>query len=110
MSNTTINQPVWARWLTTTIALFVGIVETLLFIRLVARLLAARHSHPVIHLLYRITEPLTSVLSILDEGQPHFGAVLELSTLAFLVLIPVAGYVVWNIFLQLSVTVEEEGC
>ncbi len=56
----------------------------LLAARLLLRLLAARPSNPAVELLYGITGPLVAPLAALDARQPHFGAVLELSTLALL--------------------------
>lgn len=79
------------------IALLVGMGESLLALRLVARLLAARPDNPMIERLYAITEPLVMPFKLLglDAGQPRFGAVLELSTLAMLVAVLLAGFALW---------------
>jgi uncharacterized protein YggT (Ycf19 family) len=74
-----------------------GALEALLLARLLARLLAARPDNPAIQLLYALTDPLVMPLRALDAQQPQFGAVLELSTLALLVVVPVVGYVLWYV-------------
>jgi uncharacterized protein YggT (Ycf19 family) len=74
-----------------------GAIEALLLARLLARLLAARPDNPAIQLLYALTDPLVMPLRALDAQQPQFGAVLELSTLALLVVVPVVGYVLWYV-------------
>ncbi|WP_129632411.1 YggT family protein [Candidatus Oscillochloris fontis] len=58
-----------------------GAIEGLLLARLVARLLAARPDSPAFNLLFNLTTPLVAPLELLDQYQPRFGAVLELSTL-----------------------------
>lgn len=85
------------RLLTRLIAWVVGTVGALLLARLLARLLAGRAENPVLHLLYNITDPLVAPLARLNAGQPHFGAVLELSTLVALVLLLTVGYGVWRL-------------
>jgi YggT family protein len=72
-----------------------GLVEGLLLGRLLARLFLAREDNPLINVLYQVTEPLSGVLRWLDEGQPLFGASLELSTLAMAICVPVVTYGVW---------------
>ena len=72
-----------------------GVLEGLLLARLVARLFAARAENAVVQGLYALTEPLRGLLLRLDANQPQFGAVLELSTLTLLVVIPLLGYGVW---------------
>lgn len=64
-----------------------AIAETLLLARLVARILAARPDNPFIVALYLLSEPLRLPLVALDAGQPLYGAVLELSTLAMAALV-----------------------
>src|SRR5689334_15038028 len=80
-------------------ALLVGAVEGLLILRLVALVLAARPSNPVVQAILLATSPLTFPLAWLDRwaGQPRFGARLELATLAALVLVAlVALAVCWQ--------------
>lgn len=59
-----------------------GAVLALLVARLMLRLLAARPDNAVFGALYAATWPLVALFAPLDAGQPRFGAVLELSTLA----------------------------
>jgi hypothetical protein len=68
------------------IAYILGGVEALLLARLVLRLLAARPDNPVIATLFALTPP-PRALAWLDAGQPRFGATLEFSTLALIVLL-----------------------
>jgi uncharacterized protein YggT (Ycf19 family) len=75
----------------------IGLIEALLLARLVSRLLAARPDNLAFVLLYRITDPLVAPFAALDAGQPRFGAVLELSTLALIVLLAGVGYLVWRL-------------
>ncbi len=77
------------------IAWVFGGISGLLLARLVARLLAGRPDNPALLLLYRLSDPLVGPLRRLDAGQPRFGAVLELSTLALLVLLVLVGYAMW---------------
>jgi uncharacterized protein YggT (Ycf19 family) len=74
-----------------------GALEALLVARLLARLLAARPDNPAIQILYALTDPLVMPLQALDAQQPQFGAVLELSTLMLLVVVPVVGYILWYV-------------
>ena len=62
---------------------------SLLVVRLLLKLLAARPSNPVFGLVDGLTAPLVAPLALLDARQPRFGAVLELSTLALLALLGV---------------------
>jgi uncharacterized protein YggT (Ycf19 family) len=78
----------------------VGALEALLLARLVARLLAARPDNPFMQVLYALTGPLVAPLRLLDAQQPRFGSVLELSTLALMVLLPLAGYLLWRLLLR----------
>jgi hypothetical protein len=66
-----------------------GGLVALLLARLVLKLVAARPDNPVFAALFAITTP--RLLSALDAGQPRFGAVLEFSTLALIVLLLAAG-------------------
>ena len=72
------------------IAYILGGLTALLLARLVLKLFAARPDNPIFADLFAITTPL-SALAALDAGQPRFGAVLEFSTLALIVLLLVAG-------------------
>ena len=72
------------------IAAAIGGVEALLLARLVLRLLAARPDNPVVGTLFAMTA-LPEMLMFLDRGQPRFGATLEFSTLALILLIAVLG-------------------
>jgi hypothetical protein len=74
------------------IAYIIGGVEALLLARLVLRLLAARPDNPVIAALFAMTPP-PRALVWLDAGQPRFGATLEFSTLALIVLLLIAGLI-----------------
>jgi YggT family protein len=66
----------------------IGALQGLLLARLVLRLFAARPDNPVVALLFSTTEVLRAPLAFLDAGQPQFGAVLELSTLVLLLVLP----------------------
>jgi hypothetical protein len=68
------------------VASLLGASEALLLARLVLRLLAARPDNPIFANLFAITGPLPA-LAFLDAGQPRFGATLEVSTLALLLLL-----------------------
>jgi hypothetical protein len=63
-----------------------GGLAALLLVRLVVQLFAARPDNAVFAAARMITAPLVAPLAPLDAGQPHFGAVLEWSTLALLLL------------------------
>lgn len=65
----------------------IGAVEALLLARLVLRLFAARPDNPAFSTLFALTWPLVAPFAALDAGQPKFGAVLELSTLALCAII-----------------------
>jgi hypothetical protein len=73
-----------------------GAAEGLLIARLVLRLFAARPDNPVVAALIAVTEPLRWPLAALDVAQPQFGAVLEISTLSLVVLLPALAAVVWR--------------
>ena len=77
------------------IAWVVGALSGLLVARLLGRLLAGREDNPALRALYRLRQPLVAPFARLDAGQPRFGAVLEFSTLAALVLLLVLGYGAW---------------
>jgi uncharacterized protein YggT (Ycf19 family) len=85
-------RPVMA-WLT-------GAIEALLLARLLARLLAARPDNAAMQTLYQLTDPLVLPLRLFDRYQPRFGAVLELSTLTMLAVIPLVGYILWRVLPQ----------
>jgi hypothetical protein len=72
------------------IAYVLGGLTALLLARLLLRLFAARPDNPIFAALFTITMP-PRALAALDAGQPRFGAVLEFSTLALIVLLLVAG-------------------
>jgi hypothetical protein len=72
-----------------------GAAEALLLARLLARLLAARPDSPAFAALYLITGPLVAPLAALDHGRRQFGAILEFSTLAIAILMPVLAYMLW---------------
>jgi hypothetical protein len=81
------------------IAYMLGGIEALLLARLVLRLLAARPDNPIFAALFAVTAP-PPVLGWLDAGQPRFGATLEFSTLALIVLLLLAGLILrylWKI-------------
>ena len=74
------------------IASILGGLIALLLARLVLRLFAARPDNPIVAPLLTITTP-PRMLAALDTGQPRFGAVLEFSTLALIILLLIAGLV-----------------
>jgi len=76
------------------IAYLIGAVEALLLARLLLRLLAARPDNPFVSVFMTVTAPLIAPLAFLDAGQPHFGATLELSTLALFLLLVIVGLAV----------------
>lgn len=78
-------------------ASLIGGVALALVVRLVVQLLAARPDNPVFAALLALTAPLVAPFAALDAGQPRFGAVLEFSTLALLLLLLVALAVVVGI-------------
>jgi uncharacterized protein YggT (Ycf19 family) len=75
----------------------VGAVEALLLARFVARVFAARPDNPAIAALDALSAPLVRPLQLLDAQQPRFGSVIELSTLLLLLLLPMAGYLLWRL-------------
>lgn len=86
----------WAR----VVPIVTGGLMALLVARLVARLLAARPDNPAFQVLYALTEWLVWPLRFLDAGQPRFGAVLELSTLATLAVAFLLGYGTWRLIVR----------
>ncbi len=80
------------RWF---VLLSASLCEVLLLVRLLARLLAARPDNLVFQVLYMVSTPLINPLAFLDAQQPRFGAVLELSTLTLLMIVPLVSYLVW---------------
>lgn len=79
------------------VAMITGVCASLLILRLVARLLAARPDNAVFHALFTATSPLVLPfqLSGFDQYQPRFGAVLELSTLLMALVVLTAGTITW---------------
>jgi hypothetical protein len=71
------------------IAYVLGGVIAILLARLVLRLVAARPDNPVFAAFFALTPPYA--LAVLDMGQPRFGAVLEFSTLALIVILLAFG-------------------
>ena len=67
-----------------------GGITALLLARLVLRLFAARLDNPIFAAVLALTTP-PRALTALDAGQPRFGAVLEFSTLALIVILLIAG-------------------
>ena len=76
------------------VAYSIGAIEGLLLARLVLRLFAARPDNPFIQAFLAVTEPLHAPLAFLDSGQPRYGVTLELSTLALVILLALAGVAV----------------
>jgi len=72
------------------IAYGLGGITAILLARLVLRLVAARPDNPVFAAFFAITTP-PRLFAALDAGQPRFGAALEFSTLALIVLLLAAG-------------------
>ena len=72
------------------VAYILGGLVALLLARLVLKLVAARPDNPIFAAVFSITTP-PRALAALDAGQPRFGAALEFSTLALIVLLVVAG-------------------
>lgn len=64
-----------------------GALIALLLARLVLQLFAARPNNAVFAAVRALTAPLIAPFAALDAGQPRFGAVLEFSTLALLMLL-----------------------
>lgn len=75
------------------VAGLLGAVAALPLARLVLRLLAARPDNPVFQGLLAISTP-PAWLAALDRNQPRFGATLEFSTLALLLLVLVVGVLI----------------
>ena len=71
-------------------AYMLGGITALLLARVLLKLFAARPENAIVAALFAITGPLP-LLAALDAGQPRFGAVLEFSTLALIVLVLVAA-------------------
>ena len=69
----------------------IGGIEGLLLARLVLRLFAARPDNPFVRVFLDLTGPLLVPLAFLDSGQPRYGAALELSTLALVMLLAIVG-------------------
>jgi hypothetical protein len=71
-----------------------GVIEALLLARFVLRVLAARPDNPVVAALMGLTWPLVAPFAALDAGQPQFGATLEFSSLAPIMLLLIGMLVV----------------
>jgi uncharacterized protein YggT (Ycf19 family) len=84
------------------LAMVVWVIEALLIARLVLKLFAARPDHPVFASLFLLTTPLTMPLQFLDAQQPQFGAVLEFSTLATIVVIALGDWIISMIWQRRS--------
>jgi hypothetical protein len=52
---------------------------------------AARPDNPFVRIFLDATGPLLAPLAFLDAGQPRYGAMLEISTLALIALVALAG-------------------
>jgi hypothetical protein len=76
------------------VAYIIGGIEGLLLARLVLRLFAARPDNQFVRVVLDATGPLLAPLTFLDSGQPRYGATLELSTLALVMLLALAGVAV----------------
>jgi uncharacterized protein YggT (Ycf19 family) len=79
-----------------------GALWALLLARLVLRLFAARPDNAFVAALYAFTKPLMAPLAALDASQPRFGAVLELSTLALVVVLPAVLYLIGRLARRLA--------
>ena len=79
------------------LAYALGGIMALLLARVLLKLFAARPDNIIVAALFAITRPLP-LLATLDAGQPRFGAVLEFSTLALIVLLLAAALLlrVWG--------------
>jgi hypothetical protein len=74
------------------VAYIIGGVEGLLLARVVLRLFAARPDNSFVRVFLDLTELLHAPLGFLDSGQPRYGATLELSTLALIMLLALVGW------------------
>jgi hypothetical protein len=72
-------------------AYVIGGAAGLLLARLVLRLFAARPDNLFMGVFLDATAPLIAPLAFLDTGQPRYGATLEISTLALIALLALAG-------------------
>lgn len=66
--------------------MLLGAAAALLLARLVLRLLAARPDNLAIGWFLALSAPPRALAAMLDAGQPRFGATLEFSTLALILL------------------------
>jgi hypothetical protein len=85
------------------VAYILGAAAALLLARIVLKLFAARPDNPVVAALFTITTP-PPALAALDAGQPRFGAALEFSTLALIVLLLALGLLLRRIWRSRSPT------
>ncbi len=91
VSKYTQQMQTWQRW----IPFIAGGLEAVLIARFLARLLAARPDHPIMQALYQLSAPLIWPLTPLDAQQPRFGAIMEISTLTMIGLVPLLAYLLW---------------
>jgi hypothetical protein len=85
-------------------AYILGVIEALLLARFVLRVLAARPDNPVVAALMGLTWPLVAPFAALDAGQPQFGAILEFSSLAPIMLLLIGMLVVLPILSKWRIT------
>lgn len=85
-------------------AYVLGVIEALLLARFVLRMLAARPDNPVVVALFGLTGPLVAPFADLDTGLPQFGATLELSSLAPIMLLLIGILVVLPILSKWRIT------
>lgn len=76
-----------------TIVALLGAGVALLGARLLLRLLAARPDNPVLSVFFALTAP-RGPLAAFDQGQPRFGASLEFSTLALMIILVALALVI----------------
>ncbi len=81
----------------------VSAIEALLLTRLVLKLFAARPDHPVVGFVFAATSPLIRPLAFFDASQPRFGAVLEFSTLACALVVPVLWMVGFAAYKRIAI-------
>jgi hypothetical protein len=85
-------------------AYILGVIEALLLARFVLRVLAARPDNPVVAALMGLTWPLVAPFAALDAGQPQFGAILEFSSPAPIMLLLIGILVVLPILSKWRIT------
>jgi hypothetical protein len=85
-------------------AYILGVIEALLLARFVLRVLAARPDNPVVAALMGLTWPLVAPFAALDAGRPQFGAILEFSSPAPIMLLLIGILVVLPILSKWRIT------